>query len=84
LEFWEWFRALTDLEKPVDFIEIPYADHLVQKPWDRRASMQGIVDWFLFWLKNERDSDATKAEQYARWTELRKLQEESQNRGLKQ
>jgi hypothetical protein len=40
-------------------------------------SQQGNVDWFCFWLKGEEDPDPTKAEQYARWRELRKLQEEN-------
>jgi len=34
------------------------------------------VDWFRFWLKEEEDPDPGKAEQYARWRELRKLQKE--------
>jgi hypothetical protein len=34
------------------------------------------VDWFCFWLKGEEDADPSKAEQYGRWRELRKLQEE--------
>jgi hypothetical protein len=36
------------------------------------------LDWFRFWLKGEEDPDPAKAEQYARWRELRKLQEASQ------
>jgi hypothetical protein len=32
------------------------------------------VDWFCFWLKGEEDPGPAKAEQYARWRELRKLQ----------
>jgi len=31
-----------------------------------RASQQGNVDWFRFWLKGEEDPDPAKAEQYAR------------------
>jgi hypothetical protein len=33
------------------------------------------VDWFRFWLKGEEDPDPAKVEQYARWRELRNLQE---------
>ena len=50
------------------------AAHLLVKPWERRASAEGNADWFRFWLKGEEDPDSTKAEQYARWHELRKLQ----------
>jgi hypothetical protein len=40
-------------------------------------SQQGLVDWFCFWLKGEEDSGPAKAEQYARWRELRKMREEN-------
>jgi hypothetical protein len=35
--------------------------------------MQGIVDWFCFWLKGEEDPDPAKDDQSQR-RELRKLQ----------
>ena len=53
---------------------------MVVKPLERLASEQGDVDWFRFWLKGEEDPDPTKAEQYARWRELRKLQADQQSR----
>jgi hypothetical protein len=37
----------------------------------------GAVDWFRFWLKGEEDPDPAKAEQYARWRGLKKLQDEN-------
>jgi len=36
------------------------------------------VDWYDFWLNDHEDQNATKAEQYARWEKLKKLQEEDQ------
>jgi hypothetical protein len=75
LEGWEWFQGLSQLEKPVDFIYLPNAVHILVKPWERLVSQQGNVDWFCFWLKGEEDSDSAKAEQYVRWGELRKRQE---------
>jgi hypothetical protein len=41
---------------------------------------QRNLDWFRFWLKDEEDSDPVKVEQYARWRELQKLQEENEKR----
>ena len=41
------------------------------------ASQGGSVDWFRFWLKGEEDLDPVKAEQYAGWRELKKMQEEN-------
>jgi dipeptidyl aminopeptidase/acylaminoacyl peptidase len=75
---WEWFAGLKRLEKPVDFVYLPTGTHVLVKPWDRMVSQQGVVDWFSFWLKGEEDPDPAKAEQYARWRELRKMQEENE------
>jgi dipeptidyl aminopeptidase/acylaminoacyl peptidase len=75
LEGWEWFQGLSELGKPVDFIYLPDGQHTLVNPWDRMVSQQGNVDWFCFWLKGEEDPDPAKAEQYARWRELRKLQQ---------
>ena len=49
---------------------------LLVKPWDGFAWSQGNADWFRFWLKGEEDADSAKTEQYARWRELRKLQQQ--------
>jgi dipeptidyl aminopeptidase/acylaminoacyl peptidase len=76
-ELWEWFAALSLQKKPVDYVLLPDAAHLVVKPWERIVAQQGLVDWFRFWLKGEEDPDPAKAEQYVRWRELRKLQEEN-------
>jgi hypothetical protein len=48
--------------------------HVMTNPTQRLASETINVDWFRFWLKGEEDSDPAKAEQYARWRELRELQ----------
>jgi dipeptidyl aminopeptidase/acylaminoacyl peptidase len=72
---WENFMALRRLNRPVELMFIPHGAHVVVKPWERLTSQQGNVDWMTFWLKGEEDADPTKAEQYARWREMRKLQE---------
>jgi dipeptidyl aminopeptidase/acylaminoacyl peptidase len=77
LSAWEWFAGLSRLGKPVELIYVPNASHALVKPWDRLTSLQGNVDWFRFWLKCEEDPDPSKAEQYARWRELRNLQKKN-------
>jgi len=52
--------------------------HILVQPAERYASQQSIVDWFDFWLNNHEEPDPAKTEQYARWRELRKLQQKSQ------
>jgi len=72
---WEPYAALRYLNKPVDLILLPLGSHVMTNPAQRLTSETINVDWFRFWLKGEEDSDPTKAEQYKRWRELRKLQE---------
>jgi len=71
LNNWEWFAGLRRLGTPVELIWIPDAEHMPVKPWERITAQQGDVDWFCFWLKGEEDHDRDKAEQYARWREMR-------------
>jgi len=78
LGLWDWHSALSILKKPVDVIYFPHATHLLTKPSERIVSQQGSVDWFCFWLKGEEDPDPAKAEQYKRWSELRKLQQKNE------
>jgi dipeptidyl aminopeptidase/acylaminoacyl peptidase len=72
LEMWEWFAGLKLQNKPVDFIELPDAVHLLERPSNRRLAMQSLVDWFRFWLSDD-DSDRGEVdgEQNARWQKLR-------------
>jgi dipeptidyl aminopeptidase/acylaminoacyl peptidase len=74
---WESFVGLKRLGKPVELVWLPDAAHELVKPLERMTAQQGNVDWFCFWLRGEEDPDPSKAEQYARWRQLRKLQEEN-------
>jgi hypothetical protein len=74
---WEPFVGLKRLGRPVELVWLPDAAHELVKPLERITAQQGNVDWFCFWLKGEEDVDPMKAEQYARWRELRKLQEQN-------
>ena len=77
LLLWEWYVGFRRLGKPVEMVFMPDAGHVVIRPQDRIVSQGGAVDWFDFWLKGEEDPDPAKKEQYARWHELRKLQDQS-------
>ena len=70
---WEWFSGLTALQRPVEYFYLPDGEHILVKPWERRASQEGAVDWFSYWLCGYQDPDPAKAEQYQRWRELRTL-----------
>jgi hypothetical protein len=71
---WEWFAGLKYLNKPVEFALYPDAGHEPVLPADRLAIQGGDVDWFAFWLKGEEDQDPSKAQEYSRWREMRRLQ----------
>jgi len=74
LDQWGWFSAGKMQAKPVELIEIPGGSHLLERPWDRRIAMQGIVDWFRFWLEDYVDPASDKQAQYARWEKLKGLE----------
>jgi hypothetical protein len=75
---WHWFSGLSRLGKPVDMTYILDGTHILERPWDRMISQQGNVDWFCFWLKGQEDPDPAKSEQYTRWRELKKMQQENE------
>jgi|HubBroStandDraft_1064217.scaffolds.fasta_scaffold03761_6 hypothetical protein len=81
LSQWEWFSAGKMQRKPVELIEIPGGSHLLERPKDRQIAMQGIVDWFRFWLQNSVDPDPDKREQYARWEKLKTLESKEDRAG---
>jgi len=78
LQMWEPYAGLRHLKKPVDLIMLNTDEHVLTNPAVRMASQGGSVDWFRFWLQDSEDPDPAKVEQYKRWRELRRLQEESE------
>jgi hypothetical protein len=72
---WEWFVAERLQKKPVELIEIPDGTHMLEKPSDRYIAMQGIVDWYRFWLQGYERPDPEVSDQYKRWEHLRELQD---------
>jgi len=80
LFMWGPYAAMRYLHKPVDLVLLNTNQHVLTNPAERIASQGGSVDWFRFWLQGYEDPDPTKKEQYGRWRELRKLQEENDRR----
>ena len=80
LTMWQPYAGLHYLHKPVDLIMLNTDEHVLTNPAVRMASQGGSVDWFRFWLQDYEDPDPAKAEQYKRWRELRKLQEENEKK----
>jgi hypothetical protein len=71
LAAWQLFAGLSSVEKPVDFIWLPFGTHLLVKPWERYTSLQGTVDWFRFWLPGQENPSPEDKTQNQRWEKLR-------------
>jgi len=72
---WEILAGLRWLKKPVEMLNFyPEGEHVLVRPGQRLLSQESVVDWYCFWLNGEEDPNPSKAEQYKRWRELRKLQ----------
>lgn len=80
LFMWEPYAGLHYLKKPVDLIILNSHEHVLTNPGVRLASQGGSVDWFRFWLQGYEDSDPAKVDQYKRWRELRKMQQDNEHR----
>lgn len=75
--YWDMFALMQRHGRPAEMIHIPLAFHNLRRPQARYTSQQGNVDWFAYWLNGHVDPDPAKAEQYARWNELRTRHHES-------
>jgi dipeptidyl aminopeptidase/acylaminoacyl peptidase len=64
----EFFHALRRHGRPAELVVYPGAPHVFHegKPSHRWASINRNLDWFRFWLLEERDPDPAKDDQYER------------------
>jgi dipeptidyl aminopeptidase/acylaminoacyl peptidase len=72
------YASLRELGKPMELFIYPNELHHVNQPKHRYEIYERNLDWFRFWLKGEEDPNPAKAEQYKRWHELRKLQQQNE------
>jgi hypothetical protein len=82
------YTSLKDLGRPLELFIYPNELHHISQPKHRFQIYERNLDWFLFWLQSEESRDPAKSEQYQRWRQLRKLQQEAESsekttRGLK-
>jgi dipeptidyl aminopeptidase/acylaminoacyl peptidase len=69
---WDMYAALRDQGKPVELQYIRSGEHNIRKPAHVLAHQELLVDWFDFWLNDHENSAPEKAEQYARWRNMRR------------
>lgn len=78
---WDIYALLRRQYRPVEMIRFPQAAHALARPSERMISLQGNVDWYRFWLKDERRSEPilpsetaqSLGNQYERWEEMKVL-----------
>lgn len=71
LSLWDFYAALRYQGKPVELQFIRSGQHNLTKPLHRVAHQELIVDWFDFWLNDNKDGDSRKANRYKRWRAMR-------------
>ncbi|HEV6967946.1 prolyl oligopeptidase family serine peptidase [Roseateles sp.] len=76
--YWDIYALMRRQYKPADMILIPGGSHGLATPSERMISLQGNVDWFNFWLNNEKrsvpllatETAATLKAQYDAWDQM--------------
>jgi hypothetical protein len=73
---WGNYAALRAQKKPAELIYFRTGDHPLKKAGDQLRSQEIHVDWFDFWLNEHEDPNPDKADQYQRWRNLRRANNE--------
>lgn len=75
------YSMLRRQYKPVEMVLIPGGAHSLSTPSERMISLQGNLDWYLFWLKGEKratpflagETAASLQAQYEAWDQMEKM-----------
>lgn len=73
------FITLRELKKPVEMFIYPNELHVKNQPKHRYEIYERNLDWLNFWLQDKEDPNPAKTEQYKRWRDLRRPQEDQGN-----
>lgn len=83
LNNWDIYGLLRRQYKAAEMVVLPGGTHNLGRSSDRMISLQGNVDWYRFWLKDEDRKEPflpdetveTLGKQYARWREMAALKQ---------
>lgn len=67
----ELYARLSLAAVPAELYAFPDEAHIKVQPRHRLAVYERNLDWFRYWLQDNRDADPAKEEQYRRWDLLR-------------
>jgi dipeptidyl aminopeptidase/acylaminoacyl peptidase len=76
----QYISELATHARPAEIVVFPNETHVFWQPSHRWAMQERYIDWFRYWLQNYEDPKPSKADQYARWRELRKLRNQLRDR----
>ena len=68
----ETFKALKHYGVPVEWYVYLNEGHQKFQPRSKNLVYQRNLDWMRFWLQGAEDDDPAKAEQFARWRDMRR------------
>ena len=68
---WDIYAGLRRFNVPAELVYYRSAIHIMRRVPEQLSSAERQVDWLVYWLKDEEDPSPAKAEQYARWHEMR-------------
>jgi hypothetical protein len=74
------WSALREEGKAIEMFVFPNETHQLVHPIHRLVNFERQLDWFKFWLKDEKDTSPSKRDQYDRWDRLRELTGKSPSR----
>jgi dipeptidyl aminopeptidase/acylaminoacyl peptidase len=74
----ELYVYMRDAKLPAELVFYDQEEHIFVKPRARLAAMARKVDWFNYWLLDEKDPNPAKQEQYRRWDEMKQEWEAKQ------
>ena len=71
-DWWDIFASMRRLNKPIDMILFKNDNHPPMRPDVVLAAQQLTVDWFDFWLNDERATLDRASDHFKRWAEIRR------------
>lgn len=81
LNNWDIHALMRMQYKPAEMVVIPRGSHALSRPSERMISLQGNLDWYRFWLRDEErtkpvlpgEGPQALRQQYVRWREMAEL-----------
>lgn len=67
----DFYGALQEAGVPADYVDFQDETHLFHLPINRALAMEQNLDWFDFWLRDQRDPSPAKDSQYSRWQAMK-------------